>query len=397
MIRLDTINLSISSHKQERYVMRVRFNGLLALALALVGMLFVACGGSNTPPGWQNVGNGVVAANAAISGRIAVVNGTPYAAYVDEMTGILTVAKFDGSNWVTLGSTGFTVVDQYSFSLYVDGTTPYVAATDSSDNLTLLAYNGSSWGQIGAQLTVYSDAPGTLLISNGIAYVATVYGGAAHVVKSSVGAGSGTSWTDLALPDATYYPYGVTNIGLTIFNNMPYVMIGDSTGVTLLSYSGGSWSVVATSAVGIDLDNLYGWCSSYPATLWVSNGTLYVSYLNSTNQYGAVFLKLTGSSLISIGELGSASPWGSSGVECVSGAVYNGTPYVAYDDENRDGDATPEAATVKYYDGSAWVLYAGYPSPNDIESTQLTVDQSNGHLYLTYEDDNLGGMTVQVH
>ena len=83
-------------------------------------------------------------------------------------------------------------------------------------------------------------------------------------------------------------------------------------------------------------------------------------------------------------------------IESVSGTVYNGTPYVAFDDESRDGDPTPEAATVKDWNGSQWVLYAGYPNPCDIEETVLTADPSNGHLYLTYSDCS-GDMFVQVH
>ncbi|HJX51734.1 MAG TPA: hypothetical protein VJ801_03120 [Polyangia bacterium] len=55
----------------------------------------------------------------------------------------------------------------------------------------------------------------------------------------------------------------------------------------------------------------------------------------------------------------------------------------------------PRAATVKYFDGTAWQLYAGYHDNCDIENTYLSVDQTNGHPYLTYSDCN-GAMTVKV-
>jgi len=36
-------------------------------------------------------------------------------------------------------------------------------------------------------------------------------------------------------------------------------------------------------------------------------------------------------------------------------------------------DPEPKAATVKYFDGTSWQLYAGYPDTCDIENTYLAV------------------------
>jgi hypothetical protein len=85
-------------------------------------------------------------------------------------------------------------------------------------------------------------------------------------------------------------------------------------------------------------------------------------------------------------------------VEYVSGVVYNGTPYVAFDDESRDSDPEPKAATVKYYDATSgtWKLYAGYPSPDDIEDTYLAVDQTTGNLYFTYSTYNSNYQDVMI-
>jgi hypothetical protein len=124
----------------------------------------------------------------------------------------------------------------------------------------------------------------------------------------------------------------------------------------------------------------------------VSNGILYIIFYSST--YGPVVLQLSGGVLVSVGTLGSIS--NGDDVEYVSGVVYNGVPYVAFDDESRDYDPEPKAATVKYFDGTAWQLYAGYPDTCDIENTYLAVDQTSGSLYFTYTDCNYY-MTVQVH
>jgi hypothetical protein len=100
-----------------------------------------------------------------------------------------------------------------------------------------------------------------------------------------------------------------------------------------------------------------------------------------------------GSTLTSVGDLGSIA--GTDPIEYVSGTVYNGVPYVAFDDEAKDSDPIPAAATVKYWTGSAWALYGDYPNPCDIENTMIYADPSSGHLYLTYSDCD-GDMTVQV-
>ena len=69
---------------------------------------------------------------------------------------------------------------------------------------------------------------------------------------------------------------------------------------------------------------------------------------------------------------------------------------MAFDDENRDSDPEPRAATVKYFDGTAWQLYAGYANPCDIENTFLYAESPGSRLFLTYSDCD-GDMTVQVH
>jgi hypothetical protein len=154
--------------------------------------------------------------------------------------------------------------------------------------------------------------------------------------------------------------------------------------LTLLTFNGTAWVPLATSTWTLDYD--YG--DTY---ITVSGGILYITFYSNT--YGAVVAKLNGAVLEPVGVLGTIS--NGTNVEYVSGAVFNGIPYVAFDDEARDSDPNPRAATVKYFDGTAWQLYAGYPDSCDIENTYLVVDQTSGHLYFTYSDCS-GAMTVKV-
>ena len=71
--------------------------------------------------------------------------------YSDYNTGKLTVMKYDGSAWVTVGTPSFTAAASYpSLAFSTDGT-PYVAYMDYANGAktTVMEYNGSSWVNVG--------------------------------------------------------------------------------------------------------------------------------------------------------------------------------------------------------------------------------------------------------
>jgi hypothetical protein len=334
---------------------------------------------------WAGVGGGggEIDPTRAYRGKLAVSNGVPYAAFADSSAGgKLTVMSLSGTKWTNVGTPGFTPssVDQYI--LYIDNGIPYVAfSTYSStgETLNVMKFDGAQWVSVGnANFATVTYSSLSLTVSSGVPYVAFV-DSTYHLHVQSVVAGV---WTDLG---GTFVAANGQYPGLTIYNGLPTVVFGNSSYVlTLLTFNGTAWVPLATSTLTIDYD--YG--DTY---LTVSAGVLYITFYSDT--YGAVVLKLSGGTLVSVGTLGSIS--NGTNVEYVSGALYNGIPYVAFDDEARDSDPNPRAATVKYFDGTAWQLYAGYPDNCDIEDTYLVVDQTSGHLYLTYSDCN-GAMTVKV-
>jgi hypothetical protein len=252
--------------------------------------------------------------------------------------------EFNGVSWVSVGSSISASYSYYSssFDFIVSGGVPYVAFSDSSNQLHVQHLSGTVWVDLG----------GTYVSSDGQNPALTVYNGQVTVVFSD---SSGSNYNVLT----------VKSFNLTVW-------------VTLISTT--SWTIG----------------SSYQGTtsITVSNGILYIIFYSDT--YGPVVLWLNGGVLTSVGDLGSISNHDE--VEAVSGVVYNGVPYVAFDDESRDSDPEPMAATVKYYDTASgtWQLYAGYPDSCDIEDTYLAVDPASGTLYFTYNDCN-GAMKVQVH
>jgi hypothetical protein len=406
----------------EGFNMRVsiQLRGFLALSL----LSAVACGGSSgTGPtggangqfgqlttdaavttngdanGWTNIGTndaGAIAPNSASYGRMAVAGGTPYAIFSDSLnSGKLTVMKLAGGKWTNVGTAGFSKESVYdAYALYIDGTTPYVAyAGDSSYGINVMKFNGSAWVSVGSANFATGTSYGVinLAVANSVVYVAFIDSTSQLHVMSY----SGSTWVDVGGGPVSTSVYYYCVMG--VFNGAIYVAYNDETKsvMTLVTWTGTAWSIVATSTYTID--------DYWDPVLTVSNNTLYLIYYSSfyvsttSSDCGPIVWKLSGNTLVSVGTLCSIS--NGDYVEYVSGTVFNGTPYVAFDDEERDSDPEPRAAVVKYFDAttSTWQLYAGYPSPNDIENTFLIADQDNGRLYLTYEDWGGGGMIVQVH
>jgi hypothetical protein len=348
--------------------------------------------------GWVTVGNtdGGAVSNYAFSGRVAVGGGIPYAIFSDySVSSRLTLMKLASGKWTVVGNAGFSAEAAYTFTLYVDGSTPYVAYVGSSNyKLTVMQWNGSAWVTVGTAGFATADSYGqpSLAVANGTVYAAFLDSSSQLQVMSF----NGTAWVSLGgAPLSTY----ASAPAMTVLNGTVYVAYNDystTSVMKLVAWSSTGWTLVGQSTYTIDED--------YGQSLTASNGTLYLTYMTyaygpgstSSGTCGAIVWKLTDAGLVSVGTLCGIS--NGNYIEYVSGTVYNGVPYVAYDDESRDSDPNPQAATVKYFNGATgtWDLYAGYANPCDIEDTFIAADQATGQIYFTYSDCN-GYMTVQVH
>jgi len=96
-------------------------------------------------------------------------SGAPYLAYTDAVNGSkVTVKRYDGSSWVTVGSAGLSggAADNISLAVTSDGT-PYVAYNDAffDSDLMVKRYNGILWE--GAGLSFVQDADNISLAMDG--------------------------------------------------------------------------------------------------------------------------------------------------------------------------------------------------------------------------------------
>lgn len=79
-------------------------------------------------------------------------NGTPYVAYIENISTRAVVRKFDGNDWVLVGDSAFSPVSAAYISLAFNSAgVPYVAYADgnNSGKLNVLKFNGSNWVYVG--------------------------------------------------------------------------------------------------------------------------------------------------------------------------------------------------------------------------------------------------------
>lgn len=298
---------------------------------------------------------------------LAVLDTVPYIAYVDP-DNTLTVASYDGSAWTESKTytTDSTDNSLYHPDMESDGTNVYVAymeesSDDSDEKLTVLKYDGSSWTTVGTE-RFSNDATSSVdlaLGSDGTPYVAfadddnnegvTVmkYDGTAWVTVGSEGFGLN------ATDDYARF------VSLTVAGSTPYVAfklpLSDPES-KVMKYDGSSWELVGEAdfdAVDVsdddDGDSTFWNIESYDGSVYVAYNVLWrftQNYALRTAVRGVV-KTFDGTSWTLVGDSDTAiKPSGGS----IGDLAYldleidsDGTPYLGY----RDSESSTGEMTVK--------------------------------------------------
>jgi hypothetical protein len=271
---------------------------------------------------WVTVGSAGFSAGAIGHQSIAFDNtGTPYVAYQDlSFSRKVTVQKFNGTNWVAVGSAGFTSGWSQGIKLMMDGATPFLGYTDldDGDKLSVMTFNGSNWTYVGNQ--AFS-------------------------------------------PDAYYEAFGMENGNLfAVYTDNP------NSNLNGFSYNGSSWNTLGAPSFAGNVNSSVG--------MDVYNGEPYVSFDDGANSDKASVMKYDGSSWVNVGAAGFTS----SDVAYVEILVEGGTPYVVFLDYSLSSKAS-----VMTYDGSSWTL-VGAAGISQGEAYYKSLVIHNGVLYLAYQD-----------
>ena len=188
---------------------------------------------------WVGVGTAGFSAGAASYVKLKFYNGTPYVAYQDDgnESGV-TVAKFENDSWSVVGSAGFSEGSASYVSLCFDGSVPYVAYSDEANTsgLTVMKYESNAWSLVGsAGLTLSSAQYQSIDIVDGDIYVAfrDSFNGGKTTVMMHDG-----KWD--VVGDAGFSLGNVNFVDMKMNGDVPYVVYRDDfggvNGVTMMRY-----------------------------------------------------------------------------------------------------------------------------------------------------------------
>ena len=192
------------------------------------------------------------------------------------------VMKFDGANWVYVGTPGFSSLGSGAqgalyTSLAIDANgTLYVAYSDFSNNskATVMKFDGSNWVNVGAQGFSIGTVNNTSIVldSQGTPYVGYIDG--ANGGKATVMKYNGSSWVPVGTPGLSPGVVQYTSLKIDLNNNL-YLAFADNThneAASVMKFDGNSWSYLGTPGFS-DSTAMY-------TTIAVDNntGTLYAAY-----------------------------------------------------------------------------------------------------------------------
>gem|GEM_PF-3546878 len=336
---------------------------------------------------------------------------TPYVAYSDlAHGGKLSVMKFNGSNWVYVGTAGFSPIDVMDTSLAVINGVPYVAyqaGADSQKRGAVMKFDGTKWEHLGSSGASYFSTSTALSLSltlsaSGTPYVAYRDLGCGETITAtnptdigddvSVKKFAGGSWEYVGSP---CFSRGrmADFISLKLdASERPYVAFedwGNGYGISVMRFNGSSWVYVGDKSfsgqaiyASLALDT-----STNPATPYVAFRKDY------SGDFKAAVMKFNGTSWVYVGGRGPQENQGFSEgsarhVSLVLNTSTNPpTPYVAYQDLTTGGrDVGGERVSVMKFDAASshWV-YVGIQGFSTGEAHDVSLDLSdNGLLHVAY-------------
>ena len=326
---------------------------------------------------WNTTGTAGFSSGAAnYTVTVSDFNGTPYVAFRDvSNNNKLSVMKFNGNNWIPVGTLGFSTLNNvYNITLAFDSNNiPYVAYLGGSNVVQVNKFNGTSWQNVGTALTNVSDEISLAIDPSGNPVIA--YSDSTLLDKTTVRKFNGTSWE--LVGTAGFTTSSVYDSSLAVDKKgIPYLVYRDENDgfPVAMKFNGSAWVTVGPAA------GFYPDVAFYTDIAIDRAGTPYVTFINYSSDT-LVVMKFNGTAWVAVGN-----------TNIGSGVLYNssialdaaGTPFIIYLDFNN-----ANKATIKRFDGTNWssVGNSGFTTAS-AETCSLSLDDT-GTIYATFVDSSL--------
>ncbi|MDW7669398.1 MAG: S-layer homology domain-containing protein [Bacillota bacterium] len=292
--------------------------------------------------------------------------------------------------WSVVGTAGFSKGYAWETYLQLDNNgIPYIIYQDRANDskATVMKYADSSWQVVGT--TGFSDGqvehPTIAFDSTNTPYAAYRDGGNSY--GATVKKFNGSNWVDVGTPGFSEDKIDYIKIAFSNYNDTPHVIYQDQGSValgraTVMQYSSqtSQWENLGGVSVGVSDSKAF-----FTDIVINSNNDVYIAYKD-----GSTSIPESNGGAVTVRKFSFGGTWQDVGLPAFSDGevnyvdleMYNGVPYVAFQDK-----ANEYEITVMKYNGTNWEVIGDKGFTEDgysylyAEEVSLKID-SDGNLYV---------------
>ncbi len=293
---------------------------------------------------------------------------TPYVAFISEISGNISVMKYDGSSWIYVGIPDFTTDFYQSYdkrlSLKMDGSTPYIAHIGSS-GVEVMKFDGVNWISLGPIIQSGDDF--TFEMNGGQPYIAyrDNYVSQKICVKTFVGG----NWINVG---NSGFSTTIGNSPIIKFDgSIPYICYRSNIGYPeIMKFDGFNW-------ISESISNPQLYYYDYgDYDFEIKNSIPYIAYTDVNSRQ----LYLSSYNGISWNTIGGAIDYYNSGFSC--DLEFRGNnPIIAYGSKGWFGSFNPK---LTEFNGTNWIDLQALPPTTNYVDIKLAVYDSIP--YLSFRD-----------
>lgn len=307
------------------------------------------------------------------------------------------IARWDGTNWLPLGSGVVGASNVLVKVLRTDGTNLYVGGTFTNAGgaaaINLAKWDGTNWSGFNSGLGDTTGGVGDILLDGGNIYVGGKFEAAGNVAVTNIAKWDGSNWSALGTGVSGSFGavYALARIGNELLVGGGFSSAGGVSAQNIAGWNGNSWTNLTA---GISNETQPSYVLSFAVD---SDGQLYVGGI--FDQAGALpaggLAIWNGSSWTTVGDGFDQGAFGPSPVlNSVRALAVNGADIYAGGFFRSVGRV--EANYIARWNGTNWsALGSGVKGSNDFSTTVVSAIAVNGsNVYVGGNFTNAGGVSA---